>query len=604
MAKIKVSDYIASFIKKLGVRYVFVVSGGSNLLLLDSIANKKSLNYICNHHEQASAIAAESYGRAGENIGVCIVTTGPGGTNTITGVAGAWLDSIPVLYISGQVKREFVVNDSELRQVGVQGINIVDIVKPITKYAVTIMNPKEIKYHLQKAVFLAKSCRPGPVWLDIPTDVQRAPIEQNYLSGFNPLKEGFTSSAKIRLKQDARLKTQVAKAIELIKKSKRPVIFAGHGIRLAGGRALFIKTVKQLKIPVLTSMSAHDLINSDHPLFFGRPGVFGDRNGNFTIQNSDLLISIGARLHLWNIGYNHKAFAREAKKIIVDIDKAELKKITIKPDLPIQADANDFMEELVRQSNGIKLPDIGDWLKRCVGWRKRYPVVLPEYKIEKKFVNSYYFIDALSDILDKGEIIVTGDGTAFTCTNQAIKIKKNQRLHYNVGCAAMGYDLPAAIGIYFATKKKRIILITGDGSIMLNIQELQTIFHHKLPIKIFLLNNRCYLAIKNGQDISLGGKYTASDEKSGITFPNFKRIAKSFGISYEKINNNSEVRKKIKKTLRSNKPVICDINMSPGQPLYPSLSWIKRSGGIAIPRPLEDMDPLLNREEFLNNMII
>lgn len=597
MKKIKVSDYIAHFIEQLGVRHVFGVIGAANVYLIDSIAKRKDLKYICNHHEQAAAMAAESYSRTNGNLGVCVVTSGPGCTNAITGVAGAWFDSIPVLYLSGQVKRETVNSVLGLRQLGIQEINIIDIVKSITKYAVMVKRPEEIKYHLQKAVFTAKSGRPGSVWLDIPQDVQSSLISERKLINFIP-------SSRDIFFYEVKLKSSVGELIEWIEKSKRPVIFAGNGIKFAGGREIFLKMIEELGIPVVTSISAHDLIESSHPLFCGRPGIFGDRNGNFTIQNSDLLIVIGARLHLWNIGHNYRAFAREAKKVVVDIDELELRKPTVKADLPIHADAKAFMEQVLVQIKLAKLPDFTNWLRKSQEWKRQYPVVLPEYKKEKKFVNSYYFIDTLSDILTEGEIIVTDVGTALTGTNQTMKIKKNQLLCYNIGCMAMGYGLPAAIGAYYATHKKRIILIVGDGGMMLNIQELQTIFTYKIPIKIFLLNNQCYLAVKNTQSVFVDGRFLATENKSGLTFPDFKKVSMAFGIKYERINNNLEVKRKIKKVLDQKGAVLCDINMSSDQPICPVAPLVKKRNGTIIAKPLEEMYPYLKRKEFLKNMFI
>lgn len=597
MAKIKISDFIASFIVSLGVKEVFLISGGGDLHILDSIAKNKKLHYICNHHEQACAMAAEAYARVSENIGVCVVTFGPAATNTVTGVAGAWFDSIPVLYISGQVARHFMVYRDDLRQLGVQEANIITIVKSITKYAQVVTDPIKIKYHLKKAVYLAKSGRPGPVFLDIPSDVQVAEIDEKDLVDFNPVAENLIQ------KINTGLVNKIKKVVRLIEKAKRPVIFAGHGIRLAKARKEFEALIEKLNIPVLTTMSANDLMVTDNPLFIGRPGVFGDRAGNFAIQNADLLISIGARHHLWNIGYNVESFAKNAKKVVVDIDEVELEKRTVVPDIPIKADAKDFILELNKQIKDIILPDISQWAGQCFGWKIKYPVILPEYKKEKKYVNSYYFTEILSSLLKGGETIVTGVGTSFTGTLQSIKIKKGQRFHCNVGCASMGYDLPAAIGACFASNKKAIILLTGDGSIMFNLQELQTIYHHKLPIKIFLFNNSGYLAIKNSQNSFFHGKFAAVDSKSGISFPNFKKVAQAFNISYERIRNHNGIMGKISKVLSYKGPIICDINMSPLQPLIPKVYSEKKPDGSMVSRPLEDMFPFLTRDEFKKNMV-
>ncbi len=594
--KIKASDFIVDYIASLGVKHVFLMPGGANMHLVNSVANSPKLKYVCNHHEQACAMAAESYGRVSGNIGVCITTVGPAATNTLTGIMGAWTDSIATLYICGQVKRDNMITGTHLRQLGVQEINIADIARPITKYSEVVLNVADIKYHLQKALYLAKNGRPGPVLLDIPSDIQAMEVEESELREFNAKEKGFT------LIDCNNLQSQVATLVSWIKQAKRPVIFAGKGIHLAKAEKEFLELAEKLQIPVLTSMSAHDLIPSESPLFIGRPGVFGDRAGNFAIQNADLLISIGARHHLWNIGYAFIAFARGARKVVVDIDSEELKKKTVVPDLPINADAKVFIEEMYKQASSVIVSK--EWIECCQNWKKKYPVVLPEYKNEKDYVNSYYFTKVLSDTLEEGDIIMTGVGTSFTCTLQSFKIKKGQRLYSSIGCASMGYDLPSAIGAWFATGKKRIILITGEGSIMLNLQELQTISHYKIPVKIFLLNNNGYLAIKNTQNSFFGGNLVAVDPSSGVSFPSFEKVADTFALSYVKLENHDDINKKILQTLSCDGPVICDIKMAPTQPLLPKVFSEKLEDGTMVSKPLEDMYPFLDRQEFLDNMFI
>ena len=594
--KRKVSDLIVDYIASLGVKHVFLISGGGNIHLLDSVAKSNKVEYVCNHHEQACAMAAESYGRVGGNIGVCITTLGPASTNIITGVMGAWTDSIATLYLCGQVKRDNMITGTHLRQLGVQEINIADIARPITKYSEVVLEPLDIKYHLQKAIFLAKNGRPGPVLLDIPSDIQAMEVEESELREFNAQEEGLISV------EDTHLSSQIETLMSWIKESKRPVIFAGHGIRLSGAEKEFLVLAEKIKIPILTSMSAHDLVPTANSLYIGRPGVFGDRAGNFAIQNADLLISIGARHHLWNIGYNYKAFAREAKKVVVDIDVEELRKKTVTPDLPINVDVKVFIKEFQKQSDLFSFS--GEWLTHCQQLKEKYPVVLPEYKDEKNYVNSYYFTKVLSDKLDEGEIVMAGVGTSFTGTIQSFDVKKGQRVHYSVGCASMGYDLPSAIGAWFATKKDRIILMTGDGSIMMNLQELQTIKHYKIPVKIFLLNNNGYLAIKNTQNSFFNGELAAVDPKTGVSFPSFEKVADTFGLGYMKIENHDGLDEKISQALNYDGPIICDINMSPNQPLLPKVYSEKLADGTMISKPLEDMFPLLDRQEFLNNMFI
>ncbi len=568
------------------------------MYLVDSLGKSKRLKYICNHHEQASAMAAEAYARATQNIGVCVVTTGPGATNALTGVIGCWLDSIPALIISGQVKRADLGQLQGLRSLGVQEVNALDMAKPVVKYAALVLKPEEVLYHLEKAVFSAKTGRPGPSWIDIPLDVQGALVEEGDLKHFDAMAEG------LKPVENSNLSEMVSKTIAMIETAKRPVIIAGHGIRVANARGVFKGLIEKLKIPVLTSMSAHDLLESSHPLFAGRHGGFGDRAGNFAVQNSDLVLSIGARNHLWNIGYQYEMFARGAKKIVVDIDPGELNKKTLVPDLPILSDAKDFMEELTKKLDDNNLPDISEWRDRCLDWRKKYPVLTEEYKNQKKYVNSYYFTDVLSDIMQEGEQVVLADGTAFTGTLQAIKIKKQQRIYYNVGCASMGWCLPAAIGVAFARAPKQVILITGDGSIMMNLQELQTISHYQLPIKIFLLNNSGYLAIKNTQNSFFEGNLVASTPESGVSFPSFKKISEAFKLPYLKMEKHEEVAGIIKQALDTNGPVLCEIFMDPEQTLFPKVTSLTKPDGTIISKPLEDMYPFLERQEFLSNMII
>lgn len=597
MAHIKISDFIIKHLVQQGTKHAFLIPGGGNINLVDAVARNPDMQYVCNHHEQACAMAAESYGRAGGAVGVCITTLGPASTNTITGIMGAWTDSIATLYLCGQVKRADMITGTHLRQLGVQEINIADIAKPITKYSEVVLEPLDIKYHLQKALFLAKNGRPGPVLLDIPSDVQAIEVDEDSLREFNPEAEGLLATHDVRAPDE-----QIQTLLTWISEAKRPVILAGHGIRLSGAHSLFLALVDQLGIPVLTTMSALDVIPTDHHLFTGRPGVFGDRAGNFAVQNADLLISIGARHHLWNIGYTYKAFARAAKKVVIDIDKEELSKKTVVPDLAINVDAKVFIEALLKQvTESCSIPE---WLTRCQTWKAKYPVTIPEYKEEKEYVNSYYFTDTLSKYLKEGEIIVTGVGTSFTGTLQSFKAKKDQRLYCSVGCASMGYDLPAAIGAWFATKKDRIILLTGEGSIMMNLQELQTIAHHKIPVKIFLFNNNGYLAIKNTFNAFFGGRLAAVNPDTGVSFPSFAKVADTFGIGYFKMENHDTLLSCIEKTLAYDGPVICDINMSPTQPLLPKVYSEKLPDGTMVSKSIEDMFPFIDRKEFEENMSI
>jgi len=598
---VKVSDYVVDFIASQSVKHIFLISGGGNIHLIDSVGRNRKISYICNHHEQASATAAEAYSKITGNLGVSLVTTGPGGTNAITGVAGAWLDSIPTLTISGQVRTDISAEGTKLRQLGDQELNIIDIIKPITKYAVIVKNPMEVLYHLEKATYLAKSQRPGPVWLDIPLDVQGAFIDPSKLIRFN-LKEA-RSYSKVSRKI---LKSLVSKTISKLKQSQRPVLYAGNGIRLAGAADSFLKLVDLLKIPVLTSYAGYDLIYSSHPLYFGRAHAFGQRAANFIIQNSDFLLSIGARLDLRTIGFTFKAFARAAYKVIVDIDKNELTKKTLDIDLPVNFDAGEFIDEMISQlmTKPLKLR-ISDWLTYGIRLNKKYPPLLSEFRKGNKYVNPYFFIETIGKYLKPKELIVLSDGIGpLNCSYQVLYIKPGQRVILNNGCAQMGYGLPAAIGACFASGKRRVVCFEGDGSIQLNIHELQIVKYYNLPIKLFVYSNDGYLSIRNTQKNLFGGRFVASDTKSGLSCPDILKVAKAYGLPTLRINNHKDMKRKIKKVLETKGPIVCDINSTRDLMLTPKLTTKKTPEGRFVSPPLEEMSPLLPENEFIKNMII
>jgi acetolactate synthase-1/2/3 large subunit len=599
----KASDYIAEYIFNLEVRHIFTVSGAGDLHILDSVHRHSTLEYICNHHEQASGMAAYSYARVTKNIGVALVTTGPGATNAITGVCSAWVDSVPLLMISGQVKYRDTIESRKLplRQMGIQEINIIEMVRPVTKYAVMISCAEDLRYHIEKAVYLAKSGRPGPVWLDIPMDVQSAQIDPNSLRSFNPETEGG------KLSLSSSLKEQAERCLELLKASRRPIILAGYGIKAAGAEREFLQLVERLGIPVCTTWNGIDLLDSTHELYVGRPGTYGQRGANFAIQNSDLILSIGARLSLPQVGYDYSEFGRAAVKIYVDIDPLELQKYEISPDLSICADAGEFIQTMHNLSQKIEgsKPDISLWRERCLIWRESYPTALPEYLEQKTGINSFTFVDFLSDELRDDELIVPGaSGTSFTCTHQALRIKTGQTCFTSNGFAEMGFDLPGAIGACIGGGKKRTILITGDGSIQMNLQELQTIRHHKLPIKIFLLNNGGYLTIRHTQNALFKGSFSGSSGDSGVSFPDMNKIADVYGLKVFKVKAIEELRSTIRAVLDTQGPVLCEIMMDPAQLLVPKTSFKQMPDGRLVSPPLEDLFPLLPRDEFRSNMII
>jgi acetolactate synthase-1/2/3 large subunit len=597
---IKLSDYIISFLEEKGIKHIFMLPGGGAMHLVDSVGKSQNLSYVCCRHEQAIAIAAEGYYRASGRLAAVVVTTGPGGTNTLTGVIGQWLDSIPCIYISGQLKRAHVISaypELGLRQLGDQEINIVDIVKPVTKYAETVQKAEKIKYHLEKALYLATHGRPGPVWLDIPLDIQASIIEPSKLPDY------YDKEDEIIFDKDL-IKKQVTELLSRIRKAERPVILAGHGIRIAGAEEVFLKLVEKLKIPVLTAICGHDLIWSDHPLFFGRPGICGDRWGNFVQQNCDLFISIGTRLGIRQISYSCETFAREAYRAMVDIDEAELNKPTLYPDMRVHADAKFFLEEMLLQTNGETIEPKQSWLSWCRERKNTLPSILQDNPSNHQYVNSYSFADSLFDLLKPGSLVVTGNGTAYTGTFQIMNLKKGVRVFTNQGCASMGYDIPAAIGACFARNKEPVVLITGDGSIEMNIQELATIDFHKLPIKIFVLNNEGYLAMRITQDTYFEGRYIASDPRDGISFPNLCRVAEAYGVKTVKLDNENNMSAKIGEILSMPGPVLCEVFMDPKQTLYPKLSSEVKPDGKIVSKPLEDLYPFLSRDEFKKNMMI
>lgn len=594
---IKVSDYIFKRLVEFGVKDLFMITGGGAMYLNDSVGRCANISYICNQHEQAASIAAEGYARCTNKIGVAVVTSGPGGTNAITGVMGAWVDSIPMLVLSGQVKVETtIIRAPGLRQLGDQEINIIDIVRPITKYAAMVTNKNDIAYHLDKALFLAKSGRPGPVWLDIPLDIQGAMIDEERLTRFESTDPIFDS-----IKVDK----QVADVLERLSVAKRPVIVAGNGVRLAGSADIFTTFVKKLGVPVLTAISGIDLIHTESPYFFGRPGILGARAANFIMQNSDLLIILGTRMNLRQIGYSYDTFAREAFKVGVDIDPLELTKPTIKLDLAIHSDAGYFIgkfAELFEQTT--RRPEIDAWLSYCDKCRRTFPVVEEEHRRVNNWVSSYYFAESLSQELSEGATIVTGNGTAYTSTYQAFHVKPKQRMFANVGCASMGYDLPAAIGASIANNHGEVICVTGDGSIQMNLQELQTIMNYHLPIKIFVFNNEGYLSIKTTQNTFFEGNFVGSTLESGVGLPSLEKIAFAYSIPFCRVKDHSELRQGIRNVLDQRGAMICEVMTDPMEKLYPKVASLRLPDGRIVSKPLEDLSPCLPREQFAEFMIV
>ncbi len=591
---IRLADFVMKYLESIGVKDVFVVSGGGAIFLCDALAQTKEIRYYCCHHEQAVSFATEGYARCRNDLGVSVVTTGPGGTNTITGVTCAWIDSTPHLTISGQVFLNQTIRQSGVRQLGVQEINIIDLVRPVTKYAVMIEDPQSILYHLQKAIFLAQSGRPGPVWIDVPADIQNAKINPADLPEFNP--------EEIQIAYDPNLKEKVAKVVKLLRSSHRPLLHAGFGVKIAHASELFLQFVEKHRIPFVTTWNATDLINSDHELFVGRPGTFAQRGVNFAVQNADCYVAVGSRLSLPVTGYNSKDYARKAQRVMVDIDKTELEKDSLDMHIKIHADAREFLEELDRQWQE-STDSYGTWILQCQDWKKKYPVVLPEYKKQQGSVNSYYFIDLLSNALGPQAVVITDMGLSFVGTHMAFRIKKGQRLFTNSGHAPMGWGLPAAIGACIANDKKTTICLSGEGGLLMNIQELATVMHHNLPIKLFIYNNGGYLTIKQTQQLGFDGRLMGSTEDSGISFPDFKYMTQAHHLPFLRINNHQQLEQELQTFLDAPGPGVCELIMDCEQPQVPKAINRKRPDGTTEPTPLEDMYPFLDREELQANML-
>lgn len=596
---IKVSDYIFSRLADLGVRDVFMVTGGGAMHLNDSVGKEKRLRYVCTHHEQAAAMAAEGYARVKGSIGVLCVTTGPGGVNALNGVFGAWTDSIPLLVISGQVKRETLMstyNIDGLRQLGDQEIDILSMVRGITKHAALIDNPQDIRWQLEKAFQLATTGRPGPCWLDVPIDVQSAMVDEAKLKAWDsPTLTPGTARPELR--------EQCSKVLEKLRTSKRPVIIAGTGVRLAGAVDAFEETVDMLGIPVTTAW-CHDVIYHDHPCYCGKQGSIGDRAGNFVVQNADVVLIIGSRMPIRQVSYNWENFARNAYKIQVDIDPTEMRKPTLTPDLAIVADARDFLVELNAQIKNRPYDRTvhAEWLSWCKERRAKYPVLLPKHKDPSKPLNPYYFLSTLQEEMNEDDVVVCGDATACIVTFQTSRIKKGQRLFSNSGSASMGYDLPAAIGAAVAHQGKRVICIGGDGSLQMNIQELQTVVHNRLPIKIFVLNNGGYISIKQTQQ-NFFGRLVGCSPASGVSFPNYVDVGNAFKIPSFRIADLDFI-DRLRSILNQPGPALCEVILDPDQGFEPRLSSRQLPDGKMVTAPLEDMFPFLDRKEFESNMIV
>ena len=583
------SEFIIKYLLKKGINTAFGVTGGGAMFLNEAFRKEKKLNFIFMHHEQSAAMAAEAYFRIKNKPAILSVTSGPGGTNSLTGLIGAWIDSIPLIVISGQVETKDLILNSKTRQIGIQEANIQDIVKPITKYSKILNKNSDIEFEISHAIKIANEGRPGPVWIDIPLDVQ----SKKFVKKKSKLKLINMSKKKIINK-----KNKIKQTMDLIKKSKRPMILVGNGIHISNSEKLFTSFLKKTNIPFVSTWNASDIISSDHKLYFGRPGLFGNRIANFAVQSCDLLIILGSRLSVPITGYQMKNFSPYSKKIFVEIDNNEIKKRKIKINLKINDDLKNF---LINFNYSIKKKMLPKklWISRLQK-TKRFLNEDNQYKKEKNFVNSFRFIHVLSKVLKGGEAIVTDMGTSFTCTMQSFKIKTNQRLFTSSGIAAMGFGLPGSIGAYFADKKKRQICITGDGGIMFNIQELQTIINYKIPVKIFIINNGGYLTMKLMQKKNFK-KYIGADSKSGLSLPDLLNVAKSFGFETTKISNEKNIKRKLIKLISNNKACVCEIITPPMQELVPRVQTQMNKDGSFEPAMLDNMYPFM-KKGIVNNI--
>jgi acetolactate synthase-1/2/3 large subunit len=600
----KLSDYVVHFIAEQGVKHVFLVTGGGAMHLNQSLGAETAIVPVCNSHEQASAICAEGYSKATNHLGVCMVTTGPGGTNAVTGVAGAWLDSTPTLFISGQVKRPDRMFDKEgrplgMRQLGIQEVDIVSIVKPITKYAVTVLEPNHIRYHMEKAIYIALNGRPGPVWIDIPLDVQAAPIEDpSTLRAFNPAELEEHSGA-------TNLEQEVSRLIEKLNQAERPLLFAGNGIRLARAIAEFEELRHLLHIPSVATWCAADLVPSDEPTFVGRPGSVAARGANFALQNCDFLLAIGVRLDFAITGYAPQNLAREAHKVAVDIDPAELNKLHPHLQQPICAHARAFLQELLRQKDKIQLKDHSAWDSHCADWKTRYPVVTAEHRKPDSKVSIFHLAEVIGTESNPDDLLVSGSsGSGIEIFLLACPTRNGQRIYHTAGLGAMGYGLPMSLAVCIGGGRRRTILVDGDGGFQFNIQELETASRLKLPVKFFVLNNDGYASIRASQTGYFGSASIGCDSRTGLTVPDLSKVAAAYNIPTVVIPNQRNLREDVRRVLAMEGPVVVDVHVIPDEVRAPRLQSYQKPDGSMASKPLEDMYPFLPREEFLANMIV
>ena len=586
----KLSDYVFQFIKDKGIEHVFMLPGGGAMHLVDSLGNS-GIDYVCCLHEQAAAIAAEAYGQHTNNIGVVLTTSGPGATNAITGVTAGWIDSTPMFLISGQAKRADLIGDTGVRQIGSQEVQIIDIVKPITKYAVQVMDPQEIRYHMERAYHEAVTGRPGPVWLSIPLDVQAAEVIPEQLAGY----EG-----KPQYEED--ISQEIKQTIALLKQSQKPVILAGNGIKLANAMESFYAFIDYMKIPVLTTWKTIDFLGEEDALYVGHPGSMGDRGANLILQDADLLISVGSRIDTSLTAFNEPHFGKNAQKVVVDIDANELKRMKLdQVRIKLACDAQKFISALLEACKGqewsMQKAQWQEWNKSAHQLRNKYPVVTDAHKNKKEFVSAYYFIKVLCDALTEDDIIVPeSSGAAGEITYQAFQLKKGQKMKNAAGLGSMGFGLPYAIGSCLANNKKRTILINGDGAFQMNIQELQTLVRLNLPVKIFIWSNGGYASIQSMQRNTFDGHYVASGKSSGLEMPDICAVAKGYNIPTFSVHNNVEMEQIVPKILEMQGTVLCELSISPEETVSPRTKSFRLPDGSMKSSLLEEMWPLVEEE--------
>jgi acetolactate synthase-1/2/3 large subunit len=600
---LKVSDQIADFLAEQNIRHVFGIVGAGNAHIFDSIAKKGFTEIVCVHHEQAACMAMQTYYRTCGTVTASILTTGGGSVNGVTGVLSAWMDSIPGLVISGNENSKFTTEDNPLRIWGVQGFDSVDMVKKVTKYAKRVTDPKQVRAELQKAYTIARRERPGPCWLDIPMNVQASFLKTEELEVFE---QGVAATIYKDAKPagDPNLQESVEQVLQLLAESQRPLLWLGHGIRQARAMELIEPLLDLLKVPALVSWAGKDMIDSNHSLVFGSAGVYGQRCANFILQNCDFLLTIGTRLAIPQVGYDLSEFARAAVIAVVDIDPEEARKHGDRIKLPIWADAGEFISALMEAAKGHPTSPRDEWLRRCNLYKSKYPWVGPEHQDKDGYINSYSFMGKLSEYLKPDQVIVTDMGTALLSGHQSLRTRKGQRLMTSTGLGEMGYGLPGAIGASFARDKGEVLCLNCDGGMMMNLQELQTVVHHRLPIKLIVFNNDGYLMIKHTQKALFGGRYSGTDEKSGVSCPDFGKLAHAFGLPAFQIRTWDDFDRVVPQVQANEGPLICEVFMHPEQLFVPKLSLAPQKDGSLISPPLEDLSPFLPREELKENMLI